>query len=53
MKQGTTLLIVVLVMGLFSTMILLRLNAWEKKIKQETIALAKQTCEETLDNEFK
>jgi len=31
MKQGTTLLIIVLLMGLFSTMILLRLNAWEKR----------------------
>lgn len=54
MKQGTTLLIVTGIMLVFGSLMIWRLDAWEKKIKSEVMALASQSCQgsvKQLENE--
>jgi len=49
MKQGMTLLIVTGMMLLFGTVMILHLNAWERRVKAEVVALAEQSCQGSLD----
>ncbi len=44
MKQGMTLLIVTGMMLIFGVIMMVHLNAWEKRIKEEVMALARQEC---------
>ena len=53
MKNTLSLLATVLVMSIFASIIFLKLDAWEKKMKTEVKKLAVETVKETLATENK
>jgi high-affinity Fe2+/Pb2+ permease len=46
MKQGLTLIVVVVMMMIFGTIMLVKLDTWEKKIKAEVLVMVNQACPE-------
>ncbi len=49
MKNAVSLLATVLIMSIFASFIFVRLNVWEKRMKEDVKRLAAETVRKTLE----